>query len=94
MADIDAHIQNMVEELTGIEALLEMLDRGIATAKTLISKTQDLARLPRLKYFRMILGEGAQLSPVEKIDQVLHQGNGPQNTFHILKLIPLIEKPS
>ncbi len=68
MVDINARIQNMVEELTGNEALLEMLQTeaatemlnwGIATAQTLISKTQDLddlaadlALLPRLKAVR------------------------------------------
>ncbi len=68
MADINARIQNVVEEMTGNEALLEMLQTeaatemlnwGISTAKTLISKTQnlddfaaDLALLPRLKAVR------------------------------------------
>ncbi len=68
MADINARIQRTIEELVGNEALLgmleteaatEMLNWGITTAKTLISKTQDLddfaadlALLPRLKAVR------------------------------------------
>jgi hypothetical protein len=68
MADINARIQRITEEMMGNEALLEMLeteaatemlDWGIATAKTLASKTMelddfaaDLAILPRLKAIR------------------------------------------
>ena len=68
MADINARVQSMIEELTGNEALLEMLDSeaaaemlnwGIATAKTIVSKTMELddftaelAILPRLKAIR------------------------------------------
>jgi hypothetical protein len=68
MADINARIQRTVEEMMGNEALLQMLETeaatemlnwGIATAKTLVSKTQDLddfaadlALLPRLKAIR------------------------------------------
>ncbi len=68
MADINARIQRTVEEIVGNEALLgmlqteaatEMLNWGIATAKALVSKTQDLddfaadlALLPRLKAVR------------------------------------------
>jgi hypothetical protein len=68
MADVNARIQRTVEEMTGNEALLgmletpaatEMLDWGITVARTLVSKTQDLddiaadlAILPRLKALR------------------------------------------
>jgi len=68
MSDINARIQRTVEEVMGNEALLEMLntdaatemlDWGIATAKTLVSKTMDLDDLtaelalpPRLKAIR------------------------------------------
>jgi len=68
MVDINNRIQRIVEELTGNEALLEMLETdaatemlnwGLSTAKSLISKTNDLddfaadlAILPRLKAIR------------------------------------------
>ncbi|RPI90096.1 MAG: hypothetical protein EHM40_19230 [Chloroflexi bacterium] len=68
MADINARIQSMIEELAGNEALLEMLETeaatemlnwGIATAKTVVSKAMELddfaaelAILPRLKAIR------------------------------------------
>jgi hypothetical protein len=68
MADINARIQSMVEEIMGNESLVEMLETdaatemlnwGITTAKTLVSKTLDLddisaelALLPRLKAIR------------------------------------------
>lgn len=68
MADVNARIQSLIGELTGNEALLEMLDAeaaaemlnwGMATAKTVVSKTKDLddfaaelAILPRLKAIR------------------------------------------
>jgi hypothetical protein len=68
MADFSARIQRVIEELTGNESLLEMLDTeaatemlnwGIATAKSIVTKTQelddfsaDLALLPRLKAVR------------------------------------------
>ena len=68
MAEINARVQRVIEEMTGNEALLEMLDTeaamemlnwGIKTAKTVISKTSelddfasDLALLPRLKAIR------------------------------------------
>lgn len=71
MADINARIQRTVEDMVGNEALLQMLETeaatemlnwGIATAKTLISKTQDLddfaadlALLPRLKAVRQTM---------------------------------------
>jgi len=68
MVDINNRIQRIVEEMTGNEALLEMLETdaatemlnwGLSTAKSLISKTNDLddfaadlAILPRLKAIR------------------------------------------
>ena len=68
MAESNARIQRVIEEMTGNEALLEMLETdaatemlnwGIATAKSLVSKTMemddfaaDLAILPRLKAIR------------------------------------------
>ena len=51
MAEIDARVQRVVEEMTGNEALLEMLETdaaiemlnwGIATARALVSKTMEL----------------------------------------------------
>jgi hypothetical protein len=68
MADFNARIQRVIEEMTGNEALLEMLETnaatemlnwGLATAKSLINGTKDLddfaadlAILPRLKAIR------------------------------------------
>ena len=68
MADINTRIQSMIEEITGNESLVEMLETeaatellnwGITTAKTLLSKIMDLDDfaaefmiLPRLKAIR------------------------------------------
>ena len=68
MADLNARMERVIEEMTGNEALLQMLDTdaatemlnwGIATAKSIINKTTelddfatDLAILPRLKAIR------------------------------------------
>lgn len=64
MADLHARMERVIEELAGNEALLgmletdaaqEMLDWGIAAAKSMISRTEDaddLAILPRLKAIR------------------------------------------
>ena len=68
MADLSARMERVIEEMTGNEALLEMLDTdaasemlnwGIATAKSIIGRTRelddfaaDLAILPRLKAIR------------------------------------------
>ena len=68
MADLSARMERVIEEMTGNEALLEMLDTdaaremlswGIATAKSMITRTRDLddfaadlALLPRLKAIR------------------------------------------
>ena len=68
MADLNARMERVIEELAGNEALLgmletdaarEMLNWGIATAKFMISRTRELddfaaelALLPRLKAIR------------------------------------------
>ena len=68
MADLNTRIERVIEEMSGNESLLQMLDTesatemlnwGIATAKSMISKTRelddftaDLAILPRLKAIR------------------------------------------
>ena len=71
MAESNARIQRVIEEMTGNEALLEMLETdaatemlnwGITTAKSLISKTKrlddlaaDLALMPRMKAIRQAM---------------------------------------
>ena len=68
MAELSARVERVIEEITGNEALLQMLDTdaatemlnwGITTAKSIVSKTIDLddftaefALLPRLKAIR------------------------------------------
>ena len=68
MADLNARVERVIEELTGNEALLQMLETeaatemlnwGIATAKSMIGRTMELddfaaelAILPRLKAIR------------------------------------------
>lgn len=68
MADLNERTERMIEDITGNESLLQMLDAeaasemlnwGIATAKSMISRTMDLddwaaelAILPRLKAIR------------------------------------------
>lgn len=68
MADLNARMERVIEEMTGNEALLQMLDTdaasemlnwGIATARSLINRTMELddftaelAILPRLKAIR------------------------------------------
>ena len=68
MTDLNARMEQMIEELTGNESLLqmldtsaarEMLDWGISTSKAMISKTvnlddfaAELAIVPRLKAIR------------------------------------------
>src|SRR6266511_3021935 len=68
MTSFGNRIERVIEEMTGNESLLQMLDAdaatemlnwGIATAKSILSKTQDLddfaadlAILPRLKAIR------------------------------------------
>jgi hypothetical protein len=68
VTDFGTRIERVIEEITGNESLLEMLDTeaateilnwGIATAKSIVNRTQDLddfaanlALLPRLKAIR------------------------------------------
>jgi len=68
MADLNARMERVIEEIAGNEALLQMLDTdaatemlnwGISTAKSMISRTlefddfsAELAILPRLKAIR------------------------------------------
>lgn len=68
MPDLNARIERVIEELTGNEALLQMLETeaatemlnwGISTAKSMITRTMELddfaaelAILPRLKAIR------------------------------------------
>ena len=68
MADLNARMERVIEEMAGNEALLEMLDSeaaremlnwGITTAKSMLSRARglddmdaDLAILPRLKAIR------------------------------------------
>lgn len=68
MAELNARVERVIEEMTGNEALLQMLDTdtaremlnwGITTAKSIVSRTIDLddftaelAILPRLKAIR------------------------------------------
>ena len=68
MVDLNTRMERVIEEITGNEALLQMLDTdaasemlnwGIATAKAMISRTMELddfatelAILPRLKAIR------------------------------------------
>jgi hypothetical protein len=71
MTNFGTRLDRVVEEMTGNESLLQMLDTeaatemlnwGIATAKAIVSKTQDLddfaadlAILPRLKAVRQTM---------------------------------------
>jgi hypothetical protein len=68
MAELNARVERVIEEITGNEALLQMLDTdaaremlnwGITTAKSIVSRTVDLddftaevSILPRLKAIR------------------------------------------
>jgi hypothetical protein len=71
MADLNTRIERVIEEMTGNEALLEMLETdaaaemlnwGITTAKSIVNKTKalddfaaDLTILPRLKAIRQAM---------------------------------------
>ena len=71
MTNLGTRLERVVEEMTGNESLLQMLDTaaatemlnwGISTAKAIVSKTQDLddfaadlALLPRLKAIRQTM---------------------------------------
>jgi hypothetical protein len=89
MADLSARMERVIEEMTGNEALLEMLDTesaremlnwGIATAKSVITRTgdlddftADLALLPRLKAIRQSMrsignwAAGQYADPVSRV---------------------------
>jgi len=71
MAELNARVERVIEEITGNETLLQMLDTdaatemlnwGIATAKSIVSRTMELdgfaaelAILPRLKAIRQAM---------------------------------------
>ena len=71
MADLNARMERVIEEISGNEALLQMLDTdaasamlkwGVATARSMIAKTMELddlsaelAILPRLKAIRQAM---------------------------------------
>jgi hypothetical protein len=71
MVNFRTRIERVIEEMSGNESLLQMLDAeaatemlnwGITTAKSIVSKTQDLddfaadlAMLPRLKAIRQVM---------------------------------------
>lgn len=71
MADLRDRVERVIEEMTGNEALLQMLESdaasellnwGIATAKSILNRTADLddfsadmASLPRLKAIRQAM---------------------------------------
>jgi hypothetical protein len=42
MPETSARIQRAIEEIAGKEAVLEMRDRRIATARSIVSRTGDL----------------------------------------------------
>ena len=90
MADLNARMERVIEELSGNEALLgmletdaakEMLNWGIATAKSVISRTQELddftaelVILPRLKAVRQSMraignwAAGKYTDPAERVE--------------------------
>ena len=90
MADLNARLQRVIEEMTGNEALLEMLETdaaaemlnwGITTAKSLVSKTKglddfaaELTLLPRLKAIRQAMrsignwAAGQYPDPVSRVE--------------------------
>src|SRR5215216_1157394 len=89
MADLNTRMQRVVEEIAGNEALLEMLDTesaremlnwGVATATSMITRTRDLddftadlALLPRLKAIRQSMrsignwAAGKYADPVSRV---------------------------
>lgn len=89
MAELNARVERVIEQMTGNEALLEMLDTdaaremlnwGIGTAKSIVSKTMELddftaelAILPRLKAIRQSMrsignwAAGKYTDPVSRI---------------------------
>src|SRR5215217_5996107 len=89
MADLNTRMERVVEEIAGNEALLEMLDTesaremlnwGVATATSMITRTRDLddftadlAILPRLKAIRQSMrsignwSAGKYINPEDRI---------------------------
>jgi hypothetical protein len=89
MADLNARMERVIEEMVGNEALLEMLDTeaaremlnwGIATAESMLSRAKglddmntDLAILPRLKAIRQSMrsignwAAGKYINPEDRI---------------------------
>ena len=89
MADLNARMERVIEEIAGNEALLEMLETdaakemlnwGIATAKSMMSRTREiddfadeLAILPRLKAIRQSMrsignwAAGKYMDPEDRI---------------------------
>src|SRR5919205_2977346 len=90
MTEVNDRIQRLIEEIMGNESLLEMLETeaatemlnwGIATAKSLVNKTQaiddfaaDLAILPRMKAIRQAMrsignwAAGKYVDPASRIE--------------------------
>ncbi len=88
MADVSARLQEIIEEITGNEALLEMLETEAATemlnwgtemATSLVKKTKDeAALLPRLKAVRQTMrsvGNWAAGKYVDPADRVRLRDN-------------------
>ena len=85
MAESNARVERVIEEMTGNEALLEMLDTdaatemlnwGIATAKSVVTKTLDLddftaelTLLPRLKAIRQSMRSIGNWAAGKYVDQ-------------------------
>jgi hypothetical protein len=85
VAESDARVERVVEEITGNEALLEMLETdaaaemlnwGIATAKSIVTKTlelddstAELAILPRLKAIRQSMRSIGNWAAGKYVDQ-------------------------
>jgi hypothetical protein len=89
MADLNARMERVIEEMVGNEALLEMLDTeaaremlnwGIATAESMLSRAKglddvntDLSILPRLKAIRQSMrsignwAAGKYINPEDRI---------------------------
>jgi hypothetical protein len=85
VAESDARVERVIEEITGNEALLEMLETdaatemlnwGIAMAKSIVTKTMDLddstaelAILPRLKAIRQSMRSIGNWAVGKYVDQ-------------------------
>jgi hypothetical protein len=85
VAESNARVERIIEEMTGNEALLEMLETdaatemlnwGMATAKSIVTKTMDvddftteLAILPRLKAIRQSMRSIGNWAAGKYVDQ-------------------------